>query len=46
MRKAIIFTGGGAPASLSRNILSEADLVIAADSGYDTAKLLGCKVDL
>ncbi|NBK25686.1 MAG: thiamine diphosphokinase [Spirochaetia bacterium] len=46
MRKAIIFTGGGAPASLSKNILKDADLIIAADSGYDTAKLLGCTVDL
>ncbi|MDD3058405.1 MAG: thiamine diphosphokinase [Sphaerochaeta sp.] len=46
MRKAIIFTGGGAPASLNKSILSDAAFVVAADSGYDTARMLGCKVDL
>ena len=31
---------------MQKSILAEADFVVAADSGYDTTRMLGCKVDL
>ena len=46
MSKAIIFTGGGAPSSLPRSVKEDGDYIIAADSGYDTARLLGFDVDM
>ncbi len=46
MSKAIIFTGGGAPSQLPPDLLQQGDMVIAADSGYETAKALGFSVDV
>ncbi len=46
MSKAIIFTGGGAPLSLPHSLYEEGDIIIAADSGYDTAKFFNIPVDL
>jgi len=46
MSKAIIFTGGNAPSSLPASLKENMDFVIAADSGYDTAKKLGFPVAL
>lgn len=46
MSKAIIYTGGGAPASIPFGLVQKGDYVIAADSGYDTARKLGTHVDL
>ncbi|WP_332448425.1 thiamine diphosphokinase [Sphaerochaeta sp.] len=45
MSKAIIFTGGGAPTHLPSDLIDTHDYVIAADSGYDTAKRMGIRVD-
>lgn len=46
MSKAIICTGGGAPSSIPPGFVEKDDFVIAADSGYDTAKRLGIPVHL
>ena len=45
MSKAIICTGGGAPFHLPLGLIENGDYVIAADSGYDTARTLGLSVD-
>ncbi|NBK22207.1 MAG: thiamine diphosphokinase [Spirochaetia bacterium] len=45
MSKAIIFTGGGGPASLPEDLCQQGDYLIAADSGYDTARKLGVAVN-
>ena len=45
MSKAIIFTGGAFPKSLPKNLYEKGDYLVAADSGYDTAKKLGFTVD-
>ncbi len=44
MSKAIVFTGGGGPESLPSDLLQQGDFLIAADSGYDTARALGISV--
>ncbi len=44
MSKAIVFTGGGGPTSLPGDLIEEGDYLIAADSGFDTARALGIGV--
>jgi len=44
MSKAIVFTGGGGPDSLPEDLYQSGDYLIAADSGYDTARALGYSV--
>ncbi len=46
MSKAIICTGGGVPVSIPSDLIVEGDYVVAADSGYDTARKLGLPVDI
>ncbi len=47
VKTALVVTGGYCNISLVRNTLPEdADLIIAADSGYNTAMLLGVKPDI
>lgn len=46
MSKAIICTGGGAPSLLPFGLIEDGDYIVAADSGYDTARALGLSVDL
>ena len=45
MSKAIVFTGGGGPDTLPEDLILGGDYLIAADSGYDTARKLGCSVN-
>jgi thiamine pyrophosphokinase len=47
MRKALVFTGGSAPElSTYDHEISDAELVVAADSGYDKAVYDGVSVDV
>jgi thiamine pyrophosphokinase len=46
MSKSIIFTGAKPPKSLPKNLYETGDIVIAADSGFDSARKLGFTVDL
>ncbi|WP_320130857.1 thiamine diphosphokinase [uncultured Sphaerochaeta sp.] len=46
MSKSIIFTGAEPPKALPQDLYEPGDFVIAADSGYDSARKLGFKVDL
>jgi len=45
MSKAIIFTGGGGPEALPADLKQKGDYLIAADSGYDTARAMGYTVN-
>lgn len=44
MSKAIVFTGGGGPNCLPKDLIEVGDYLIAADSGYDKARALGVSV--
>jgi thiamine pyrophosphokinase len=46
METILVFSGGPFPDSAMVSDLPEADLVVAADSGYDVAMLLGFRVDV
>jgi len=45
MSKVIVFTGGGGPDALPEDLRQKGDYLIAADSGYDTARALGYQVN-
>lgn len=46
MSKSIIFTGSNPPVKLPPDLIGPDDVVIAADSGYDSARMFGVSVDL